>query len=76
MKVTLDIDDDLYTRIEEIASATGCSIPEVIDEALRRVLSDSAQAKTSIDLPRSKETSWVHPGIEINNARAVRDNLE
>ena len=76
MKVTLDIDDHLYAEIEALASATGRSVPVVIEEALRRVLSEHARAKKPIELPVSKETGWVHPGIDINDARAVREPLE
>lgn len=75
MKVTLDIDDDLYAQIEALASATGRSIPVVIEEALRRALSEHAQARKPIELPVSKETGWVHPGIDINDARGVREIL-
>jgi hypothetical protein len=75
MKVTLDIDDALYAQIEALASVTGRSVPVVIEEALRLMLSDSAKARKPIDLPRSKETGWVHPGIDIIDARAVREIL-
>ena len=75
MKVTLDIDDDLYAQIEALASATGRSVHVVIEEALRRVLSEYAQGKKPIELPVSRETGWVHPGIDINDARAVREIL-
>lgn len=76
MKVTLEIDDHLYAEIEALASATGRSVPVVIEEALRRVLSEYAQASRPIELPASKETGWVHRGIDINDARAVRETLE
>ena len=75
MKVTLDIDDDLYAQIEALASATGRSVHVVIEEALRRVLSEHAQGKKPIELPVSRETGWVHPGIDINDARAVSEIL-
>ena len=75
MKVTLEIDDDLYAEIEALASATGRSVPVVLEEAFRRVLSEHRQAKEPIELPVSKETGWVHPGIDINDARAVREIL-
>jgi len=73
MKVTLDIDDDLYAHIEALASASGRSVAAVIEEALRRVLSGYAQANRPIEMPVSKETGWVHPGIDINDARGVRE---
>ena len=75
MKVTLDIDDDLYAEIKALASATGRPVSVVIEEALRRLLSEHALAKNSIELPVSKETSWVYPGIDVNDASGVREIL-
>jgi hypothetical protein len=76
MRTTLDLDDDLYTQVKVLAAENRRTVTSVVEDALRRVLIEHAQSKKPIDLPVSKETGWVHPGIDINDARAIHDLLD
>ena len=76
MRTTLDLDDELYTQVKVLAAENRRTVTSVVEEALRRVLIEHAQAKRRIELPVSKETGWVRPGVDVNNARAMRDLLD
>ena len=76
MRTTLDLDDELYTQVKVLAAENRRTVTSVVEDALRRVLIEHAQEKKQIELPVSKETGWVHAGVDINNARAIRDLLD
>lgn len=76
MRTTLDLDDDLYTQVKVLAAENRRTVTSVVEDALRRLLIEHAQSKKPTKLPRSKETGWVHPGIDVNDARAIRDLLD
>lgn len=44
MEITVDIHDELLERAKRHASATGCSLGELVEEGLRQVLDEPAPA--------------------------------
>ncbi len=48
MRTTLTLDDDLFMALNERARATGRSFKEVVNEALRRGLSEAAPRRVIV----------------------------
>lgn len=44
MKITIEIHDELLKRAKRHAKATGCSLGEVVEDGLRKVLDEPAPA--------------------------------
>ena len=76
MRTTLDLDDRLYTQVKVLAAENNRTVTSVVEDALRRLLLEHSQTRKPVNLPQSRESGWVHPGIDINDASAVRAYLD
>lgn len=74
MRTTLVLDDAVYREAKAAAAKRGASVSSVIEEALRLLLSLNEPSAPEADwtLPVSTEASWVRPGIDVNDNRALR----
>ena len=51
MKTTLNIDDSVMTRLKQEAARRGCTMSELVESALRRLLSETKAASPLPPLP-------------------------
>ena len=72
----LDLDDNLCEQVKAHAAEKNLTVTTVVEDALRCLLLEHSQTRDPVELPQSKESGWVHDGIDINDARAVRDFLD
>ncbi len=79
-RTTVRLPDDLIERAKRKAAAEGRSLTALIEEGLRRVLSERP-AETSagrVSLPVSSATGGPMPGIDLDDTAALQemDDLE
>jgi len=78
-RTTVRLPQDLARRAKKKAAAEGTTMTALIEEGLRRVLSERAPAKAKRVLPPvSKATGGVLPGIDLDRFSALQemDDLE
>lgn len=76
MRTTLVIDDDLFRQVKEQAARRGCTLTSLVEEALRAALIERPDAVVIAELPIAKETGGTLPGVDLYDARAIRDLLD
>ncbi len=75
IRTTVRLPDDLLRRAKLKASAEGRSLTALIEEGLRRVLSERAtagRAKRALP-PVSTATGGLMPGIDLNETAALQE---
>jgi hypothetical protein len=74
-RTTVRLPDDLLRRAKRKAAAEGRSLTALIEEGLRRVLSERASAsKADRALPPvSTATGGLMPGIDLNDAAQLQE---
>lgn len=76
MRTTVTIDDDLYRRAKSTAAATGRTVGELIEDAVRQAL-DRRQAPTSTLKPLTVHGgSGLMPGVTLDSSAALLDLLD
>ena len=78
-RTTVRLPQDLARRAKRKAAADGTTLTALIEEGLRRVLSERVPAKAKRVLPPvSKATGGLMPGIDLDNSAALQemDDLE
>lgn len=78
MRTTLVLDDTVYREAKAAAAKRGASVSSLIEDALRLLLALNERPTEQAEwtLPVSSEASWVRPGIDINDNRALREILD
>jgi len=71
------IDDDLYAVVKASAARSGRTVAEVIEDALRRAMTEGAASSGNelVPLP-TFGGSGVLPGIDLASDAALRDAME
>lgn len=74
-RTTVRLPDDLVRRAKRKAAAEGRSLTSLIEDGLRRVLSERAPAdEGGRTLPRvSTATGGLLPGIDLNDSAALQE---
>ena len=74
-RTTIRLPDDLVRRAKRKAAAEGRTLTGLIEDGLRRVLSERGPAqKPERILPRvSKATGGLKPGIDLNETAALQE---
>jgi hypothetical protein len=74
-RTTVRLPEDLVRRAKRKAASDGVSLTSLIEDGLRRVLSESAsKRKTQHTLPPvSTATGGLMPGIDLNDTAALQD---
>jgi len=73
-RTTVRLPDDLIRRAKRKAAAEGRSLTALIEEGLRRVLSDRASGRGGRVLPPvSTATGGLMPGIDLNDTAALQE---
>ena len=79
-RTTVRLPEDLVRRAKRKAVAEGRSLASLIEEGLRRIVSERKSASRSerIMPPVSKEAGGLQPGVDLNNTAALQelDDLE
>ena len=72
-RTTVRLPDDLVARAKRKAADEGRTLTALIEEGLRRVVSDRAPERTSRKFPRvSTATGGLMPGIDLNDSAALQ----
>ena len=75
MRTTLSIDDQLLAAAKEAARRRGYTRGELVEDALRRALSEPA-AGTGPQLPLFSRGTGPRPGVPLRSNRALLELLE
>lgn len=76
MRTTVTIDDDLLRRAKALAARTGRNLGDVVDDALRVLLTDRADAtETDVVLP-TFGGSGFRLGVDLEDRDAIADLLD
>ena len=76
MRTTLDIDDDLLRRAKITAAASNKTLTSLVEDALRRALSDTRPDETP---PRPLPVSGsggLQPGVDLDDTSALLDRMD
>ena len=77
MRTTLTLDDDLGSRLKELARSTGRSFKEVVNEAIRRGLSLGDEPPEKPEPFRVEaRVRGFRPGIDTGRLNQLYDELE
>lgn len=76
MRTTVRIDDALYRAVKARAAATGRTVGEVIEDALRRTL--HARDDEDVDIPPlpTHGSGGTLPGVDLTDGAALRDLMD
>ena len=77
MRTTLNIDDELHAQLKRLAGATGRTITELLEDAIRGLLADVRQASEA-DVPDfptfdGGQRPGLLPGVQIDSKAALAD---
>jgi plasmid stability protein len=67
MRITIRLDDDLLRRAKVAAAASGLSLSEVIDDALRATLAVRPSPRPVADLPTYRGHG-LQPGVDLDDS--------
>lgn len=69
MRTTIRLNDDLLKRAKKRAADEGRTLTSLVEEALVLILSKARSSRRKrIELPVSKATGGVLPGIDLNRS--------
>ena len=75
MRTTVSIDDHLLSEAKQIAARSHRSLGQVIDDALRRMLTETAGARSgSVTLP-DHGSGGLQPGIDLEDSEQLAELL-
>jgi len=75
MKTTLNIDDTVMRRLKEEAARRDCTMSELVEAGLRRIL-DEPKTTGKKSLPPLPSKNMGKPLIDIDDKEALRDYLD
>jgi hypothetical protein len=77
MRTTIRLDDQLLTETKQLAARTGRTLTAVIEDALRQVLAQSDERRSSRPF---KLTTFgrdgLQPGVDLDDSAALLDLME
>lgn len=77
MRTTVRLEETLLAEAKALAARTGRTLTAVIEEALRRLLSERPAARRGrVRLPVSKQTGGVGEGVDLDDSAALLDLME
>jgi hypothetical protein len=75
MRTTVSIDDHLLSEAKQIAARTHRSLGQVIDDALRRMLTETSGASsTPVTLP-THGSGGLQPGVDLEDKEQLAELL-
>lgn len=76
MRTTISLADELLLHAKRRARATGRTLGEVIEAALRRELAFDPQASDRPDVPVFRGDDGPRPGVDLSSNRALHELLD
>ena len=74
MRTTISLNDDLLKRAKKRAADEGRTLTSLVEEGLVLILSKAkASRRKRIELPVSKATGGVLPGIDLNRSSDLEE---
>ncbi len=74
MRTTIRINDDLLKQAKKRAADEGRTLTSLVEDGLRLILSKArASRRKRIELPVSKATGGVLPGIDLNRSSDLEE---
>lgn len=71
MRTTIELDDDLHATVKRLAAESGCTMQEIIQDALRESLTPQLRTqRPRTELPVSKGTG-VLSGVDLEDSAAL-----
>ena len=75
MRTTIDINDELMRHAKKRAANDGVPLRDVVEDALRRYLSDKPAA-TGYKLKWTTETGELMPGVDLDDRDSLFDLMD
>ena len=75
MRTTLNIDDELLAGAKVLAARTHRTIGSVMEEALRRMLSETAEKARPVVLPDFSYRGGLHEGADLYDKEKIAQLL-
>jgi hypothetical protein len=78
MRTTVRLDEALLARAKEVARNRGETLTSLLERGLRLAMAGGYKKTKSarIDLPVSKASGGVLPGVDLDRSTALLDRLE
>lgn len=78
MRTTVRLPDDLYRRAKARAAASGVTFTQLLEDALRAVLTDERAAEESplYEVQPLPAGRGLQPGVDLNDQAALLDVME
>ncbi|MCA9433410.1 MAG: DUF2191 domain-containing protein [Candidatus Omnitrophica bacterium] len=77
MRITLQINDDLFARAKALAEEEGRTLDSVIEEGLVLVLDKRDKpSRKKFTLPVSKSKGGTLPGVDLDNWASLEEIME
>jgi len=77
MRTTVRLPDDLLEQARRRAAEDGRTLTSLIEEGLRLALArPTAARRQNVQLPVSKASGGVLPGVDLNHASALEEVME
>ena len=75
MRTTIDIDDQLLKYAKHQAAQQGCTLKQIIEDALRESLSHRDQEIEPIKL-ETVSGAGLKPGVNLDDGRSLNDIMD
>ena len=75
MRTTIDIDEQLLTYAKLQAVQQGCTLKQVIEDALREFFSRHRLKYDSVKL-ETVSGAGLKPGVDLDNSRSLSDIMD
>jgi ribosomal protein L20A (L18A) len=75
MRTTINIDDQLLKYAKLQAAQQGCTLKQVIEDALRESLSRHSIEREQIKL-KTVSGAGLKPGVNLDNGRSLSDIMD
>ncbi|MCF6745998.1 DUF2191 domain-containing protein [Blastococcus sp. KM273128] len=76
MRTTLDLDDDVLRRAEEVAARSGRILISIIEDALREALSRNEQTAVEPHRLRPFNGSGLQAGIDLGDSASLFRSMD
>jgi hypothetical protein len=77
MRTTIRIRDDLLKRVKKRAAEEGRTLTSVIEDALALIVAKpKASRRSRVELPVSKASGGVLPGIDLNSSGDLEEAMD
>lgn len=77
MRTTITIDDHLLARVKQRAAATGCTVSQTIEDAVREsLLRCGTESRPRFVVKSSFDSGGYQAGVDLDNNAALLDLME